>query len=170
VAAAVPLFLDGGPAVTTREVAQAAGIAEGTVFRAFADKDELVEAVIEAALDPTPLDEALDAIDPDLPLVDRLVAAVDALRERVTTFLKVIPLVGSVADGRLKTGGAPVHLPRLEALLAPDSARLRLSPTETAHLLRGMVVASVHPSFHPGQPRSSTEIVDLLLHGVAREA
>ncbi len=169
VAAAVPLFLDGGLATTTREVAQAAGIAEGTVFRAFADKEDLIEAVIAAALDPAPLDEALDAIDRDLPLPERLTAAVDALRERVTTYLRVIPLIATRPDG-LKPGAAPERLPRLEALLTPDAERLRLSPTETAHLLRGIVVASVHPSFHPGPPRSSAEIVDLLLHGVAGAA
>lgn len=166
VAAAVPLFLEGGLAVRTREVAEAAGIAEGTLFRAFADKDDLIEAVITAALDPAPVDEALDAIDPDLPLEGRLAAAVDVLRDRVTTFHRVLALAGSTVPGRLRPGGAPDHLPRLEALIGPDTARLRLSPTEIAHLLRGTVVANVHPSFHPGRPRSSAEIVDLLLHGV----
>lgn len=169
VAAAVPLFLDRGLAVRTREVAEAAGIAEGTLFRAFADKEDLVEAVIGAALDPAPLDEALDAIDRALPLEERLAAAVDVLRDRVTTFHKVLALAGSALPGRLKPGGAPDRLPRLEALIGPDADRLRLSPTEVAHLLRGMVVANVHPSFHPGPPRSSAEIVDLLLHGVAEE-
>jgi AcrR family transcriptional regulator len=170
VAAAMPLFIEGGLAVTTREVAHAAGIAEGTVFRAFADKEDLIEAVIAAALDPAPVDEALDAIDLGLPLVDRLVAAVDVLRERVATYAKVMALVGSVRPGRPAPDKAPEALPRLEALLAPDAGRLRISPRDTAHLLRGIVVASVHPSFHPGSPRSSAEIVDLLLHGVARGA
>lgn len=170
VAAAVPLFLDRGLAVTTREVAEAAGIAEGTVFRAFADKEDLVEAVMTAAIDPAPVDEALEAIDRDLPLEGRLAAAVDVLRHRVTTFHKVLALAGSTVPGRLRPGGAPDHLPRLEALIAPDADRLRLSPTEIAHLLRGMVVANVHPSFHPGPPRSSAEIVDLLLHGVGEPA
>jgi AcrR family transcriptional regulator len=166
VAAAVPLFLDGGLAVTTREVARAAGIAEGTVFRAFQDKEDLVEAVIAAALDPAPLEEALAAIDIALALPDRLAAAVDVLRERVTTYHKVVALVGAVPSGRFKPGGAPERLPNLEALLAPAADSLRVTPTEAAHLLRGMVVANVHPSFHPGPPRSSAEIVDLLLHGV----
>lgn len=166
VAAAVPLFLEGGLAVTTREVAQAAGIAEGTVFRAFADKEDLVEAVITAAVDPAPLDAALDAIDRDLPLAERLAAAVDLLRDRVTTYAKVLSLVGSTRPGRLAPAKAPEALPRLEALIAPDADRLRISPRETAHLLRGIVVANVHPSFHPGPPRPSAEIVDLLLHGV----
>ncbi len=166
VAAAVPLFLDGGLAVTTREVAQAAGIAEGTVFRAFADKEDLVEAVITAALDPAPLEDALAAIDIAMALEDRLAAAVDVLRDRVTTYHRVVALVGAVPAGRLKPGGAPDRLPRLEALLEPAADLLRVTPVEAAHLLRGMVVANVPPSFHPGPPRSSAEIVDLFLHGV----
>lgn len=168
VAAAVPLFLDGGLAITTREVAEAAGIAEGTVFRAFADKDELVEAVVAAALDPTVADEGLAAIDPGLPLADRLAAAVDVLRERVTTYAKVMALAGAVRTRPVGQLGPPPALPRLEALLDPDAARLRLSPAESAHLLRGLIIASVHPSFHPGAPRTSAAIVDLFLHGVAR--
>lgn len=166
VAAAVPLFLDRGLAVTTREVAQAAGIAEGTVFRAFADKEDLVEAVIAAALDPAPLEDALAAIDIGMALPDRLAAAVDVLRDRVTTYHKVVALMGALPPGRLKPGGAPERLPRLEALLEPAADLLRVTPTEAAHLLRGMVVANVHPSFHPGPPRTSPEIVDLFLHGV----
>lgn len=168
VAAAVPLFLEGGLAVRTRQVAEAAGIAEGTLFRAFADKEDLIDAVIAAAIDPAPIDEALDAIDRALPLERRLAAAADVLRDRVTTYHKVMALAGAAPAGRLKPGEAPEHLPRLEALIEPDADRLRLSPCEVAHLLRGLVVASVHPSFHPGAPRPSDAIVDLLLHGVAR--
>ena len=62
VEAALPLFLAHGEMVTTRQIADAAGIAEGTIFRAFADKDEVIEAVIDAALDTGPLDRALEAL------------------------------------------------------------------------------------------------------------
>ena len=41
VAATLPLLLEHGELVTTRQIAEAAGIAEGTIFRVFADKDEL---------------------------------------------------------------------------------------------------------------------------------
>ncbi|HMJ74601.1 MAG TPA: helix-turn-helix domain-containing protein [Iamia sp.] len=166
VAAAVPLFLEGGLAITTREVAEAAGIAEGTIFRAFADKDELVEAVIASALDPTVADEALAAIDPTLPLAERLIAAVDVLRERVTTFTRVMALTGPLRSGQVGQPKPPVALLRLDALFAADADQLRIPPAEASHLLRGLIVANVHPSFHPGVPRSSAAIVDLFLHGV----
>ncbi len=167
VAAAVPLFLDGGPAITTRQVAEAAGIAEGTLFRAFADKEDLVEAVIAAALDPTAADEAMTAIDVDRPFEERLVAAVDVLRERVTTYIRVMALAGATRSGPVSQPQPPASLPHLEALIADGAHRLRLEPTEAAHVLRGLIVVNVHPSFHPGPPRSSAEIVDLFLHGAA---
>src|SRR5690606_40981582 len=42
-AATVPLLVEHGAAVTTRQIADAAGVAEGTLFRAFADKDRSEE-------------------------------------------------------------------------------------------------------------------------------
>ena len=75
VAATLPLLLEHGEMVTTRQIAEAAGIAEGTIFRVFADKDELIAAVIEAALDPEPLEAgARRASTRTSPLEDALAA------------------------------------------------------------------------------------------------
>src|SRR5215213_7383969 len=74
VAATLPLFLEHGAAITTHEIAHAAGIAEGTIFRVFPDKTALLDAVIEAALDPAPTNAAIEAIEADLPFETRLVA------------------------------------------------------------------------------------------------
>ena len=49
----IPLLREHGAGVTTKQVAEAAGIAEGTVFRAFGTKDELVQACATAVFDTT---------------------------------------------------------------------------------------------------------------------
>ena len=52
VAAALPLVAEYGAAVTTSQVASAAGIGEATIFRAFADKEELLDACMIEAMRP----------------------------------------------------------------------------------------------------------------------
>jgi AcrR family transcriptional regulator len=164
VAATLPLFLEQGAGVTTREIAQAAGIAEGTIFRVFPDKTALLDAVIEAALDPTPADAAIERIDPDLPLEARLVAAVEILRKRVLYLFRVF-----LAASGTTRGARPERsheLPALTAIFATEAERLSQPPAEAARVLRGLTFACVHPSFGTEEPLTSGEIVAVFLDGI----
>jgi AcrR family transcriptional regulator len=169
--AALPLFLDRGGAVTSREVAQAAGVAEGTIFRVFADKQELLAAIVEAALDPAPTEAAIAAIDPSLPFDAQIEAAVDVLRARVSYVFRVLTAAANAGQGRI---GVAVHarpeLRQLVALFTRASSCLRCSPTEAARLLRGLTFAATHPSFVGDEPLSSSEIRSVLLGGIGSEA
>jgi AcrR family transcriptional regulator len=170
VAATLPLFLEHGAGLTTREIAQAAGIAEGTIFRVFEDKTALLDAVIEAALDPAPTEAALRAIDPDLPLDERLVAAVDILRLRVEHVFRVMTAASGSSATAESARGRSRHpeLPALIDLFASESEHITRSPVEAARLLRGLSFAGTHPSFGSGDPLSSEEIVAVLLDGIRR--
>src|SRR3954453_17128960 len=68
-----PVLLERGAAVTTRELAEAAGVAEGTLFRVFTDKRTLVCEAVLAAVDPAAGVPEINAVDMSLPLRDRLV-------------------------------------------------------------------------------------------------
>jgi AcrR family transcriptional regulator len=166
VAATLPLFLEQGAAVTTREIAQAAGIAEGTIFRVFPDKTALLDAVIEAALDPTPTNTAIEAIEAGLSLESRLVAVVEILRKRVLYLFRVF----SAASGTTR-GAQPERshdLPALTAIFAAEAQHLSRPPADAARVLRGLTFACVHPSFGTDDPLTSEEIVAVFLDGVRR--
>ena len=70
--AVIPLLKERGRQVSTRQLAEAAGVAEGTLFRAFGDKESIFTAAIARYFDPQPLRERLRGIDPDEPTEDKV--------------------------------------------------------------------------------------------------
>ncbi|MDP9867124.1 MULTISPECIES: TetR/AcrR family transcriptional regulator [Streptosporangium] len=80
VRAALPLVAEYGGAVTTSQIARAAGIGEATIFRAFTDKDGLLDACVVEALRPDHVLDQLAEIPLDQPLAARLTEAADALQ------------------------------------------------------------------------------------------
>src|SRR5688500_4462916 len=95
VEATIPLLVEYGEAVTTRQIADDAGLAECPIFRDFPDKDALLAAAIDAALDPAPFEEALEAIDPDLPLEALVHEVVLVWLRRTADTWRLLSSVGS---------------------------------------------------------------------------
>jgi len=177
IASTLPLLREYGDAVTTRQIAQACGVAEGTIFRAFPDKESLITAAVHKALDPTDMIAEIARIDPSLPLEPRLRAAAAILYERLTG---VFALMGAMRMTR-PPGPAPDsschndHRARqaeiidaVADLLRPDQHLLRRTPVEVAQLLRALIFSGAHPLISAEAPLSSDEVVSILLDGIRR--
>ena len=167
VAAALPLVVELGEAVTSRQIAEAAGIAEGTIFRAFTDKDELLEAVLDAGLDPAPLEEALAGIAPDLPLDELVTKAVGVVQRRVRDVWRLLGSVGPRAQHRKKA--SMEDSPALIRLFEAHRDEITVSPRMAARTLRAMTLAMSHPLL-VDRPVAPSEISRLYLHGVVERA
>jgi AcrR family transcriptional regulator len=163
VAATLPLLIEHGDRVTTKQIAEAAGIAEGTIFRAFGDKDEVIGAAIESALDPAPLEAALSAIPADLPFEARLAAAVVIFQQRV---INLWVLLSSVGTRFHELARRPmIDSDALVRLFEANRARITVEPIVAARLLRALTLSTTHPML-AGDPRTPDELVHLFLHGV----
>jgi len=169
IAATLPLLRLHGRAITTSQIAMAAGVAEGTLFRAFSDKDALIDAAIKSAFDPEPAEAELRRIDRAASLRDKLIAAVEILQRRIGQIWELISMM------RLPTPPPPAGAPtppddvRLRELLAkifePHRDEIRCEPEQAARLLRGLAFAAMHPRM-TDKPLTPHEVVSLLLDGI----
>ncbi|MBA2697126.1 MAG: helix-turn-helix transcriptional regulator, partial [Actinobacteria bacterium] len=100
VAATLPLLVENGTGVTTGQIATASGIAEGTVFRAFADKQELLRACVHAAFDPERPVAALAEIPRGLPMRERLLRASATVAEHWDRAMQVGQAVRTGCSGQ----------------------------------------------------------------------
>ena len=83
IAATEPLLEQFGRDVSTRQIAEAASVAEGTIFRAFPTKDALIDAVLNDVFDVQHTCDELAAIDLGQDVEARLVSAVGVLQARL---------------------------------------------------------------------------------------
>lgn len=162
--AMIPLLGEHGRAVTTKQIAAAAGVSEGTIFNVFADKDDLVQAAFDAAIDPAPFELAVAAIDPRLPFEEQVEAAAELSQRRIVHIWKLISAIGP--HHHQKRGGPFPDSPALDALFDRFRGRLRVEPAEAARLLRALTLSLTHPMM-TDHPRTPAEIVDLFLNGAA---
>ncbi|GGU66729.1 TetR family transcriptional regulator [Streptomyces albospinus] len=186
VAATLPLVAEFGAAVTTSQIARAAGIGEATIFRAFKDKDEVLDACVAEAVGTEHVLRELASIPLDEPLDVRLTEAAEALCAHME---RMGAVVGSLyasghRRGRDRTpdagpGERPPQDSRAQSLAAlrdavaeliePDRDALRLSPERVASAFLGLLFTRMTtPVSEADAPLTPQELLSVLLHGTLK--
>lgn len=185
------LLTEVGPSVTTLQIARAAGISEPTIFRAFADKNEVLGACFDEVTKPDHLAVELEATARIAGLTERLTKIIEAIRkhsERTGAVLNAIRLAVMFkpsdltphAEGQSRTWGDDrrkrwtethriVHAAVCD-LLKPDEANLRIPAADLAALVLTIVlpIGRSGPLSAGLSNVTTSQLADLILHGALK--
>lgn len=171
--AAIPLLAQNGGSMTTAQLAKAAGVAEGTIFRLFDDKQALMDAALRQALEPSRVVREVAAIEPMDDPVQRVSAVADRIRQH---FLTALPLMhGALRQERSPHTAAAVGnmfaslLDVVEQLFVDEIAagRLRGDAQQLSRMLVGMCQSVTWQDYFDSGPNrmETSDFIDVLLNG-----
>jgi AcrR family transcriptional regulator len=163
----IPMLLEHGRDVTTKQIAERAGVAEGTLFRAFGDKDSIIDAAIERYFDPEPSRQAVAAIDPEAPLREKVNALLTILQRRTEGLMN---LMGALGPGRM-----PPRRPddgfvdMVSEVLRDNALSPHFSAEEIAYFLRLIAFASSVKPFNEIHPFTVDTLTDFVVIGISKD-
>ena len=163
--AAIPLLQENGREVSTKQLAEAAGVAEGTLFRAFGDKDALISAAMDRYFDPEPFRDALRGIDPDGPTVDKIRQVLKLLSDRFTGVIGFMSAFrGQAGPPPRRETGEQEWIGILSQLFRADELGI---PVETlGFYLRLLAFGAAMPPITSAHAFTLDELLELVTRGV----
>lgn len=196
--ATLPLLREHGPALSTRQIAEAAGVAEGTIFRVFDSKDDLISTCLAESLSIEHLTEAVDAAATD-DLATTLTGLCGVLLHHLDDVRALTSMFGhppihdrahhkspttspdSGDDVHRKASGSACPRPDFRALhdevtahvaavLEPHRARLRVDPALAGSYLISLSFGAHHPLVGTPALADPATLARLALSGLIQEA
>ena len=171
--ATLPLLFDHGPALTTKQVAEAAGVAEGTIFRVFASLNDLVDATTREAMSSERLTRELNQLTLGDTIEDKVTATLTLLTTRFTKMRTLLMAAharehhaASCMRDELAARRAELDV-WLTAHFKPHAADLRTTPDTFVAFLR--TIAHGHALALPPSAISVPELAHLALAGARKE-
>lgn len=174
--AVVPLLLETGGNVTTAQMAEAAGIAEGTIFRVFPDKSSLLYEACRSSFDPAPELDALANIEKDLPFEIKLRKAAAIILKRAERVYSLAAVLRSMPSPPPHATLHQAHKNAMEAnsllfwgltrIFHDESEGLAVEPGRAAAAFRGLLNAVSFPFNDPNEQITADEAIEILLHGI----
>lgn len=152
--AVIPLIIEQGTEVTSREIAAAAGVAEGTIYRAFRDKEEIIFAALRRQFDAPAPGQAIADIPAGLGLAATLEAIVDTMRNRT---IRMISLIAAAGPARMRELQASLH-PDGDTPHGPHNPHGPHGP----HAAHDAHRAGGQRGHHPMQEQAISQIAQLL--------
>lgn len=176
--AVLPVLVERGAAATTRDMARAAGVAEGTLFSVFDTKRDITVAAIELHLNPEPISAGLQAICAGLPLGEQLAEAADVIVSKSKDVVALLGVLRTLPPADASERQEHQSLMRnwmegmtraIRALFERNSALLATSPERATDAFVALLMAASRPYGEDAPHLSTGDAVHLLQHGILKK-
>lgn len=169
IGAVTPAVLELGAAITSRQLAEAAGVSEGTLFKAFGDKESLLTELVEYHLSESDLTGEIGAHQLDS-LEDVVTFTMRVLVDRMRFIFQLVVALGPIgqraAAGRKDDFESSKQ--RLAERFVPFHEQLSVPPVVAADVLRTLAWAAASNWGEAAAVSPVDDTLRVLLHGIVR--